>query len=78
MRVVAPTVVVEVVVFVVVVLLVVNAVVVVDVLVWLHLVTGAAANQCVTPRGVRRIGGFGGGGETHPPPKGRGDPPPLR
>ena len=42
--------------------------------------TGAAASQCVTPRGVRQFGGlWGGGGDPHPPPKGGGGPlpPPL-
>ena len=29
--------------------------------------TGAAASQCVTPRGVRQFGGLWGGG-TPPPP----------
>ena len=38
--------------------------------------TGAAASQCVTPRGVRQFGGLWGGGGTPPPSEGGGGTPP--
>ena len=44
--------------------------------VWLR-GTGAAASQCVTPRGVRQFGGlWGGGGTPTPLRRGGGDPSP--